>query len=147
MTEYLLDTCIVLEIVQGNEKTKLWLESLDEEDKIFISGWTILELIKEKKSKEDMQNCLKKLLQYKVLWTKPEFCDDIPHILIDHFRGERDTGGSVKGNAIFDCLIYTTSKSNNNPIIVTRDGHFNFVQDVEVLNLQNVDRYKRADFS
>ena len=47
--EYLLDTCIVLEILHGNEKTVLWVNELNkDEDKIMLSGWTILELIKEK---------------------------------------------------------------------------------------------------
>jgi len=145
--EFLLDTCIVLEIIQGNEKTKLWISDLNEEDKIMISGWTIIELMKEQTSQKDMQECLKKLSQYKVLWTKPEFCDDIPELLIKNYHTERDNDGKLKGNPVFDCLIYKTSKSNSSPIIVTRDGHFDWIGDVEVLNLQKEDRYKRSDFS
>lgn len=145
--EYLIDTCIVLEILQGNEKTRLWIGELNADDKVMLSGWTILELIKEKRSKVEMENCLKKLLNYKILWPKPEQCDEIPALLISHFSNERDKGGSIKGNAIFDCLIYETAKSNNSPTIVTRDSDFNFIKDVEVLNLQKIPKYKRTDFT
>jgi|SRR3989339_511067 len=138
MTEYLLDTCIVIEMIRGNEKTKLWLTELNPDDKILISGWTILEMLKDQKSKRDMENCVKKFAQYKFLWANPEKCDDIPELLIKYFH----SNNGKRGNCIFDCLIYETAKSNNNPIIVTRDGDFNFVNDIEVLNLQNNNKYK-----
>jgi predicted nucleic acid-binding protein len=143
MTDYLLDTCIIIEILRGNEKTLLWLRELNDTDTIAISGWTILELLKEKKSKTEMENCLRKLLaKYKIFWTKPEFCDEIPELLIKHFHTQRENNGKLKGNCVFDCFIYETSKSNNNLIIVTRNGDFDFVKDVEILNLNKEDRYK-----
>ena len=92
-----------------------------------------------------MENCLRKLLNYKILWPKPEQCDEIPSLLIKHFSSKRDKNGTIKGNAIFDCLIYETSKSNNTPTIVTRDSDFEFIKDVEVLNLQKNKKYKISD--
>jgi len=142
-TEYLLDTCIIVEIFHGNEKTKKWIED-NTHSVMYISGWTVIELLKDKKSKLEMDNCLKKLLQYRVVWNKPEFSDEIPEILKEEFHTQRENNGSLKGSAIFDAFIYCTAKSNSNLTIVTRNGKdFAFSKDVDILNLDNIEEYKR----
>jgi predicted nucleic acid-binding protein len=142
MTEYLLDTCIVLEILQGNEKTLLWLKELNGGDTISISGWTALELLKEKRSKQEMEVCLRNILaKSKLLWTKPEFCDEIPDLLIREGDKQRDNNLHVKRNFIFDCFIYKTAKSEGT-ILVTRDKGFKVFNDIEILFLQDNPRYK-----
>lgn len=142
MKEYILDTCIILELLHGTLETKKWLED-NKESAMYISGWTVIELLQEKRSKQEMENCLKKLVsQWKILWNRPEFSDILPEILIRDFHTQRDDKGKLKGNAIFDALIYVTSKSNNSIPIVTRDGHFDFANDIEVINLQKEELYK-----
>lgn len=139
--EYLLDTCIIIEIFHANEKTRKWIE--DNSDKVmYISGWTIIELLKDKKGKTEMENCLKKLSQYRVVWNKPEFSDEIPEILTEHFHTQRNTDGSLKGGAIFDVIIYCTAKSNNLTIVTRNGKDFSFQKDVDLLNLDMIEEYK-----
>ncbi len=146
MNEYILDTCIIIEIFHGNEKTKKWIED-NKDSTMYISGWTIIELLKEKKSKLEMENCLKKILQWKVLWNKPEFSDEIPDLIKEECHTKRENNGNIKGSAIFDVCIYSTSKSNGNVPIVTRDGDFKFSKDVEIINLQEDVLYKRNELT
>lgn len=145
--EYLLDTCIVIEIFQNNNQTKKWLKD-NSENIMYLSGWTIIELVKDKKSKTEMENCLKKLLQYKIVWNKPEFSDEIPQILIKEFHTQREaTTRSLKGSAIFDAVIYCTAKSNNLTIVTRNGKDFEFSKDVEILNLDKLEPYKRDNLT
>ncbi len=136
--EYLLDTVAVIEILTGQEKMKRWLEN-NKSAILNISGWVILELLQYRaKSKTEMDMTLKKLSQYKTLWTEPKFADEVPTLLINHFHSQRRSNGTLSGNAIFDALIYSSAKSYNQKLL-TRDKHFEGLKDVEVVNLDIID--------
>lgn len=136
LIEYLLDTCIVIELLHGDQGVKKWLED-NREAILNISGWTVVELLKHKKSQKEMQITLKNLTQHKVLWTDPKIADEIPALLINHFHTHRTKEGELSGNAVFDALIYTTAKSYNQKL-VTRDKDFNPLKDIEVINLDKI---------
>ncbi|HAB52197.1 MAG TPA: hypothetical protein DCE80_08530 [Ignavibacteriales bacterium] len=135
MTEtYLLDSCIVIELLRERPKVMEWLESISEDSNLAISGWTLLELMKEKTSKQEMTDVIAKLQSYQILWPSPDKCNEVPSILIQYYHTERDTAGKLKGNAIFDALIYVTAKSYSVKL-VTMNGGFGFVSDITVIRL------------
>ena len=88
--EYLLDTCAIIELLNGQDKIKLWVQN-NSDAILNISGWTIIELLKYKKSKAEMEITLRKITQYKVLWTKPEIADEIPTLLTNQFHTQRNS--------------------------------------------------------
>jgi len=131
--EYLMDTCIVIELLHGDSRLKKWLED-NKDAQLNTSGWTIIELLKHKKSQTEMKITLKSLTQHKVLWTEPRIAEDIPTLLTEHFHTQRSSDGALSGNAIFDALIYTSAKSYNQKLL-TRDKDFDTLKDIEIVNL------------
>src|SRR3989338_3819004 len=137
MTErFLLDTNVVIDLLRKRPSCVNWLTNIPSDSILYISGWTLLELIKEKKSKKEMAEACAKLQQYTVAWPTPERCDEIPNLLIQYFHGQRDSDGRLKGNAIFDSLIFVTSKSYG-LTLVTMDSDFDFaVGQIQIIKLQ-----------
>ncbi len=136
MVTYLLDSNVVLELLRNRVEAVTWLNGISPDSEIFISGWTIIEFMKEKNSKQEMTDVQSKLQQYQIAWPRPENCNEVPIILINHFHSQRDKDKKLKGSAIYDTLIYVTAKSYG-LTLVTMDTDFNFVKDIPLKTLNS----------
>ena|SRR3989344_8043424 len=138
MTEtYLLDTSAVVELLRNRPKVIEWLRSIPSDSILAISGWTVIELLKEKKGKYGMNEVVAKLQQYQTVWPNPEICNEIFGLLINKYHSERSkTDGKLSGNAIFDSMIYLTTKSYNFTL-VTMDSGFDSFEDIKVKKLKS----------
>lgn len=118
---FLLDTCFILELLGNRPKAVAWLEN-HKNEKIFIPGWVIIELMKGKKSKKEMEQVISVLKTRECVWPKEKFCEEIPEKLVA-LHTQRTPDGKLQGNAIFDVLIYITAKSHG-LTLVTMDTDF-----------------------
>ena len=137
MTEtYMLDSCVVLEILRERPKVMEWLRSIPSDSVLTISGWTLIEFLKEKKSRREMKEITAKFQQYQTMWPIPERCNEIFTLLIDRYHSERNADGKLSGNAIFDALIYLTTKSYDFTL-VTIDSGFDSFEDIKIIKIKS----------
>lgn len=133
---YLLDSCVVLEILRNRPKAIQWLQNLPSDSILAISGWTLIEFLKEKKSRKEMTEVISKLQEYQTVWPNPDICNEIFVLLVNKFHTERESDGTLKGNAIFDSMIYLTVKSYNYTF-VTIDSDFDSFKDIRIIKLDH----------
>ncbi len=137
MTEsYLLDSSVILELIRNRPKAVEWLKSIPSDSLLTISGWTLIEFLKEKKSRQEMREVIAKFQQYQIVWPAPERCNEIFTLLVDKYHSERNPDGTLKGNAIFDALIYLTTKSYDFTL-VTMDSGFSSFKDIKIIKLKS----------
>ena len=137
MTEtYLLDSSALIEMLRNKPKAIEWLRSIPSDSVLAISGWTIIEFLKEKTSRKEMREVISKLQEYQVVWPNPEMCNEIFGLLVDKYHTERSSDRKLKGTAIFDSMIYLTTKSNN-CTLVTMDSGFDSFSDIKKIKLES----------
>lgn len=137
MTEsYLLDSAVILELIRNRPKAVEWLKSIPSDSALAISGWTLIEFLKEKKSRKEMKEVIAKFQQYQVVWPTPERCNEVFTLLVDKYHSERNPDGTLKGNAIFDSLIYLTTKSYDFTLVTTDSG-FDSFKDIKIIKLKS----------
>ena len=127
----LLDSDVMIDLLRGYPPAVAWLETLDEEEEIVLSGFVVMELIQGCRNKAEQERLQRTVAPYGVVWLTSEECDRaLGHFLQYHLS---------HGAGLLDVLIAQTALALGMPLYTFNQKHYQFLSE-----LQTVQPYART---
>ncbi|ETR70717.1 MAG: PilT domain-containing protein [Candidatus Magnetoglobus multicellularis str. Araruama] len=121
----LLDSDVMIDLLREYPPAIDWLNSLDEDDELYLPGYVVMELIQGCRNKKEQKLLQKELAQYSVLWPLPDECQKALEIFTQ-YRLSHNAG-------LLDVLIGQTAVSYGFDLYTFNDKHYKFIKDLKTI--------------
>jgi len=74
-TMILLDSDVMIDLLRQYPPAVKWLDALDEDEEIALSGYVVMELIQGCRNKVEQERLQRALAPYGIVWLLPADCD------------------------------------------------------------------------
>jgi len=121
----LLDSDVMIDLLRGYPPALEWLNSLDEDEELFLPGYVVMELIQGCRNKKEQKILQKDLAPYSVLWPLPEDCQ-VALEIFSQYRLSHNAG-------LLDVMIGQTAVSHSLKLFTFNDKHYKFIEELQTI--------------
>ena len=121
----LLDSDVLIDLLRRYPPATGWLDALDDEEELVVSGYVVMELIQGCRNKVEQERVRRELATYGVVWLAPSDCDKALE-LFTSYRLSHNAG-------LLDVLIGQTAVALGVPLHTFNQKHYSFIPGMQTI--------------